>query len=105
MAIKHITQTAPAKYHGFLIPNYPLGCKRVILDPGYLQCLNNDNVDLITDPIDTITEKGIKVKDGKEYELDVIILGTGFSVVSTGASRVSVTNLTDFYPCGVPDVV
>lgn len=52
------------------------------MDPGYLQCLNEPNVELVTDPISTITEKGILGKSGKEYELDVLILGTGFSVVS-----------------------
>lgn len=54
-----------------------------IVDPGYLKCLNNDNVELVYDPIDTITEKGIKCKSGKEHPLDVLILGTGFDVVST----------------------
>lgn len=53
-----------------------------IVDPGYLKCLNNENVELISDPIDTVTEKGIKTKNGTEYPLDVLILGTGFDVVS-----------------------
>jgi cation diffusion facilitator CzcD-associated flavoprotein CzcO len=43
--------------------------------------LNNDNVELVYDPIDTITESGIKCKSGKEHDIDVLILGTGFDVV------------------------
>ena len=36
-SLRHIISTAPAKYHDFLIPKYPLGCKRIILDP--VRCL------------------------------------------------------------------
>lgn len=52
------------------------------MDPGYLKSLWRSNVELFTDPIDTITEKGIQGKSGEEYEFDVLILGTGFDVVS-----------------------
>ena len=92
----HIRKTAPAKYHDFLVPRYPFGCKRIvrrvvwspsdlqIRDPGYLTALGQDNVELITDGIDTITEKGIRGKSGEEYPLDVIILGTGFDLTADG---------------------
>lgn len=98
----YIRRTSPSEYHNFLVPSalarvltfgrdsradsppaeYPFGCKRVILDPGYLESLWRANVDLVTDPIDTITEKGVLGKSGEEYELDVLILATGFDVVS-----------------------
>ena len=58
-----------------------MGCKRIIMDPGYLDALNRPNVDLVTSPIDTVTEKGILTKDGREYEFDVLILATGFDFV------------------------
>ena len=77
----YIRSQAPAKYHNFLVPKYPFGCKRIIMDPGYLKSLNRSNVELVTDGIDTITENGIRGKSGKEYEFDVLILGTGFDVV------------------------
>ncbi|GAA97795.1 uncharacterized protein L969DRAFT_99787 [Mixia osmundae IAM 14324] len=86
-AINFITSTAPAKYHNFLIPTYPMGCKRVILsDPvgGYLDCLNQSNVELITDKIDTINETGIRGASGEQYDFDVLILGTGFDVTERG---------------------
>ena len=62
-----------------------MGCKRIIMDPGYLDALNRPNVDLVTSPIDTVTEKGILTKDGREHEFDVLILATGFDFV--GACR------------------
>ncbi|KAM0753779.1 FAD/NAD(P)-binding domain-containing protein [Meredithblackwellia eburnea MCA 4105] len=80
----YIRKTAPKKYADFLVPSYPFGCKRVIMDPGYLECLHRSNVELVTDGIDTITENGIRGKSGKEYEFDVLILGTGFDVSEVG---------------------
>ncbi|SCZ95827.1 BZ3500_MvSof-1268-A1-R1_Chr8-1g09824 [Microbotryum saponariae] len=80
----YIRQNSPEKYHDFLVPKYPFGCKRVIMDPGYLQCLFRSNVELVTDGISTITEKGLLGKSGKEYEFDVLILATGFDVSEVG---------------------
>ncbi|ORY55310.1 hypothetical protein BCR35DRAFT_322707 [Leucosporidium creatinivorum] len=80
----YIRSQSPPKYHKFLVPKYPFGCKRVIMDPGYLNSLWRSNVELITDPISTITEKGLLGKSGQEYEFDVLILGTGFDVSEVG---------------------
>ena len=50
--------------------------------------LDSDNVELISinektgTPIQRFTERGI-VTDGKEREADIIVLATGFDVVST----------------------
>ncbi len=41
---------------------------------------------LVCDPIESFTSKGIRTKDGKERDLDVVILATGFSLLS--AARV-----------------
>lgn len=60
-----------------------------IRDPGYLKALNLPNIELITDGIDTITEKGIRCKSGEEHEVDVLILGTGFDT-STGGIGINV---------------
>jgi cation diffusion facilitator CzcD-associated flavoprotein CzcO len=59
------------------------GCKRIIRDPGYLDCLNQDNVKLVTSPIERITENGILTAGG-EVQLDVLILATGFDVSARG---------------------
>jgi 4-hydroxyacetophenone monooxygenase len=62
-----------------VIPTYPLGGKRALLDNGvWLQSLQRDNVDLVTDPIIEITETGVVTKSGARHEVDVIIYGTGF---------------------------
>lgn len=58
------------------------GCKRIIVDPGYLKSLNRSNVSLKWDAIDAIVENGIRLKTGVVVSLDVIIFGTGYSIVS-----------------------
>ena len=63
-----------------LTPNYPPGCKRVIISDDYFPALARDNVTLNTGGIERVTEKGI-VTDGNEEEFDLIILATGFRTV------------------------
>ena len=48
----------------------------------FSQALHRSNLDLVTDAIETVTESGIRTADGTEHELDVIILATGFNLVS-----------------------
>ena len=69
-----------------LISDYPIGCKRIVLDTDYFQTYNRDNVTLVDvkdHPIDEITERGL-VTNGTEYEVDCIIFATGYDAV-TGA--------------------
>jgi cation diffusion facilitator CzcD-associated flavoprotein CzcO len=61
-----------------LIPDYPIGAKRVLTANGYYEALVRDNVDLVTDGIDHIDEQGITTADGAHRNADVIIYGTGF---------------------------
>jgi 4-hydroxyacetophenone monooxygenase len=51
-----------------------------VVDNGWFDALNRDNVVLVTDPIERITPNGIRTKDGKERAFDLIILGAGFQV-------------------------
>jgi 4-hydroxyacetophenone monooxygenase len=62
-----------------VIPHYPIGGKRSVLDNGvWLAALKRDNVDLVTDKVLRITPKGVVTADGVEHEVDVLIYGTGF---------------------------
>lgn len=63
-----------------LLPDYAIGCKRVIISDDYLPVFLRENVKLETGHIDKITEKGI-VTDGQEAEYDVIVCATGFKTV------------------------
>jgi cation diffusion facilitator CzcD-associated flavoprotein CzcO len=61
-----------------LWPDYTFGCKRVLFSSHFLPALQRPNVDVITDPVASMTERGIVTADGTEHELDCVIYGTGF---------------------------
>jgi cation diffusion facilitator CzcD-associated flavoprotein CzcO len=61
-----------------LLPDYPIGAKRILVADGYYETLIRTNVELITDPIDAIDKTGILTRSGQHYSCDVIIFGTGF---------------------------
>lgn len=62
-----------------LIPDYPPGGKRPVLDDGsWIGTLKRDHVSLETSPITEIVPEGIRTADGVTHEFDVIIYGTGF---------------------------
>jgi len=79
-ATKYIRGKTPEKYHQIIVPTFQLGCKRRIYDPEYLDCLHNENVDLITEGIREITETGIVSSSGMVDDFDIIVLATGFQV-------------------------
>jgi cation diffusion facilitator CzcD-associated flavoprotein CzcO len=68
-----------------LIPSYDFGCKRPSFTNKFYPVFNRDNVELVTDPIDHITETGIVTKDGKAREIDTLICATGFQVFEKGS--------------------
>ncbi|GAB3043827.1 flavin-containing monooxygenase [Spirosoma pulveris] len=63
-----------------LTPNYIIGCKRILKSDDFYPTFNRPNVHLVTEPIDTFSQTGIKTIDGQEHVFDVVILGTGFKV-------------------------
>ncbi|KAH8984127.1 FAD/NAD-P-binding domain-containing protein [Lactarius akahatsu] len=83
---KYMTKTArdytekiaPQKYHHLIIPTYPLGCRRLVRDQGYLESLSRPNVRLTFDHIKHVESDGIVTETGEKVNVDVIIYGTGF---------------------------
>ncbi|MFT4230529.1 MAG: NAD(P)/FAD-dependent oxidoreductase [Microbacterium sp.] len=63
-----------------LVPDYAPMARRMVVDNGWYATLLEDDVELVTDPIERITETGIRTADGVEREYDVILLATGFEV-------------------------
>ena len=64
----------------FVIPAFPVGCRRVTPGPGYLEALASDNVDVVFGEIAKITERGCVSANGQEYPVDVLICATGFDM-------------------------
>lgn len=63
-----------------LTPNYKVGCKRTLVSDDYFKTFARDDVSLVTDGIECITEKGIKTADGVEHELDILIYASGYEI-------------------------
>lgn len=61
-----------------LQPNYSAGCKRLIMSDRFYPAIQKPNAELVTDPIERIEPEGVRTKDGRLHELDVLVLCTGF---------------------------
>jgi cation diffusion facilitator CzcD-associated flavoprotein CzcO len=59
-------------------PDYTFGCKRILFSSDFLPALQRPNVELITDPIASMSPAGVVTPDGRTYEVDCVIYGTGF---------------------------
>lgn len=67
-----------------LMPTYPYGGKRVILDTNYYETYNRTNVTLVdvgNAPIEEITRTGLRTKE-EEYDLDMLIFATGYDAMT-----------------------
>ena len=80
---KHFERQIPdAALRAKVMPNYTIGCKRVLYSNNYLPALTRPNVDVLTDGIAEVTPTGIKTKSGELRDVDCIILGTGFQATN-----------------------
>jgi cation diffusion facilitator CzcD-associated flavoprotein CzcO len=77
-----------------LIPKgHPFGCKRNPLDSGYYETFNLDHVHLVdvkSNPIAEITEHGLRLEDGSEYEFDAIVYATGFDAMTGPLNKIDI---------------
>jgi cation diffusion facilitator CzcD-associated flavoprotein CzcO len=75
-----------------LVPDHPFACKRPIIDQGYYEAFNRDNVtlvDLRKGAIRAVTPSGIRT-DQRSYDLDVIVYATGFDAMTGALSRIDI---------------
>jgi cation diffusion facilitator CzcD-associated flavoprotein CzcO len=75
-----------------LVPDHPFACKRPIIDQGYYETFNRDNVtlvDLRKGAIRAVTPSGIRT-DQRSYDLDAIIYATGFDAMTGALSRIDI---------------
>ena len=87
-----------------LTPSHPFGCKRPIIDQGYYETFNRDNVtlvDLRKGPIREVTPTGIDTEQGS-HDLDVIVYATGFDAMTGALTRIDIRgrdgmSLRDFW--------
>ncbi|RKK07518.1 putative sterigmatocystin biosynthesis monooxygenase stcW [Fusarium oxysporum f. sp. cepae] len=63
-----------------LVPDFGVLCRRASPGIGYLEALNEENVRVVLDPIDSVVKDGIRVKTGETILFDVLICATGFDL-------------------------
>lgn len=69
-----------AKLQEILIPEFPVGCRRITPAVGYLEALSAPNVQVITAGISKVVPQGIVVDNGSTIPVDALICATGFDV-------------------------
>lgn len=78
IALDHLeSQVADPELRSKLIPDYPIGCKRVLITDDFYPALTRENVKLETDPIEEIVPDGVRT-GSTCHELDVLVFATGF---------------------------
>jgi cation diffusion facilitator CzcD-associated flavoprotein CzcO len=61
-----------------LRPTYRAACKRLIISPDFYDAIQRPNAELVTEGIEHIEPGGVRTRDGRLHELDVLVLATGF---------------------------
>ena len=65
-----------------VLPTYPPGGKRMLLDNGWYRMLGRDNVELVSETITSIEPSTVVTGDGRRHHADVLVLATGFDVAN-----------------------
>jgi cation diffusion facilitator CzcD-associated flavoprotein CzcO len=74
-------QIADPELRAKCVPDYVMGCKRVVFSNDWYPTMTRPNVELITDRIDRVAPGGVVTADGTTRPADVIVYGTGFKAV------------------------
>jgi cation diffusion facilitator CzcD-associated flavoprotein CzcO len=61
-----------------LRPSYRAACKRLVISPNFYEAIQQPNAELVTEGIERFERSGIRTRDGRLHELDVVVLATGF---------------------------
>jgi cation diffusion facilitator CzcD-associated flavoprotein CzcO len=65
-----------------LTPDYPIGCKRILISDDFYQAMVQPNVEVVTDPIERIERDAVVTKDGVAHGADALIFATGFETTT-----------------------
>lgn len=64
-----------------LTPDYPVGCKRIMISNDYYAALARPNVEVVTEGIREVQANAVVTHDGVLHAADVLIHGTGFAAL------------------------
>jgi len=83
---RHMGRRVAPSQREVLIPDYPAGCKRILLSGDYLKALERENVSLEADGVVRIEGNRLVGGSGDSFEADAIIFATGFQTTAFLAS-------------------
>ncbi|KAL0571497.1 hypothetical protein V5O48_010462 [Marasmius crinis-equi] len=75
------------------VPPHHFGIRRPSLEQRYYEAFNHPNVHLVDikeTPIVEFTEAGIRMEDGKDHLLDIVVFATGFDAVTGGITQIDI---------------
>src|SRR5207245_11671127 len=58
-------------------PDYQAACKRLIISPDFYDAIQQPNAELVTEAIERVEAGGVRTRDGRLHELDVLVLASG----------------------------
>ena len=64
-----------------VVPDYPPFGKRILMDNRWFQMLKNQRVTLVSGGLQEIRPHSVVAADGREFDVDVLVYGTGFDVL------------------------
>jgi monooxygenase len=79
-------------YETHLNPPYNPWEQRLCVVPSadLFRAMHSHKVDMVTDRIETFTEKGIRLQSGRELEADIIVTATGLKVAPMGKAQLEI---------------
>ena len=81
MALEHMhSEISDPDLRAKLTPDYPLGCKRLLISSDFYRTLGEDHVSLVTEPLERFSADGLVSADGELHALDVIVCATGYDL-------------------------
>lgn len=81
LALEHLhSEISDPDLRAKLTPDYPLGCKRLLISSDFYRALGDDHVSLVTEPLDHFSTDGLVTVDGDFHELDVVVCATGYDL-------------------------
>jgi cation diffusion facilitator CzcD-associated flavoprotein CzcO len=63
-----------------LRPDYRAACKRLVISPNFYEAIQRPNAELVSEPIERVEPAGVRTRDGRLHELDLLVSATGFRV-------------------------
>lgn len=72
------TQISDPELRAKLTPDFPIGCKRIVISDDWYPAPARDNVELVTDAVTEVTPDGVRTADGRHHPASVLIHATGF---------------------------